>query len=479
MTLPQSLLSITICLATAGCVTEELGRPQSDWNLTTDVPVINVGPTPAGREPLDASDLAALTRGDDGGDDPLSFFDPASPADLEPDFLADQAPNEFHLLGRQVIRGLDGSWTKMYPVRAGRGPDIVKLMRTYVTDFPTEEDKPNFPDRSATELIRYSLHLNFYRDEAADGFGSRKGKVNAEIADVIHVTAPPATLLFIDDLLRKVLADQPQIEIAITIVEVNLSDKIDWDAKLKISELTNPGLPFDAGTNPPAGGFGSGIPFDTDGSGAGFTSFPDGAISLAGFMASLQGVHDAFAVKGIISVLQTIGAAELLSTPKITVLNGHHAKLTTGDRLPVFSAKGSVTNPTVTTDFEQTGVTIELVPFIVADDLIRIDLSIDVSAQTGSTPFVLNGVDVSSPIISQRSTDTTLHVYSGQSFTIGGLRQKRYIETLTKVPFLGDIPLIGWLFKSRLSEEAVTEILFLIEPTIKIPSKALIDPLGR
>jgi len=472
----RSFPAVIACLVIAGCVSEQLERPANDWALTTDSPVIKVGPTPPGRQPLDDLDLAAATR---GVDDPFSLFDPASPDDLEPDFLIDQVPNANHLLGRQVIRGLDGSWTKMYPVRAGRGHDIVKLMDTYVDEWPTLPDEPNSLDKSPTELIRYSLHEGFYKDEAPAGFGSRPSKDNADIADVIHVTAPPATLLFIDELLLRVLGDQPQIEIEIKVVEVNLSDKIDWDAKVQISELMDPDAPFDATTNPPDGGFGSGIPFDDEGSGAGFSSFPDGAITLGGFMASLQGVHDAFSIKGIIGVLQTIGAAELLSTPKITVLNGHHAKLTTGDRLPVFSAKGSVTNPTVTTDFEQTGVTIELIPFIVADDLIRIDLSIDVSAQTGSTPFVLNGVDVSSPIISQRSTSTTLHVYSGQSFTIGGLRQKRFIETLTKVPFLGDIPLLGWLFKSRLSTESVTEILFLVEPTIKVPSKVLIDPVGR
>jgi len=483
MTTLSRFLAAAFCLFGAGCVTEELKAPNAAWSLSSDSPVIAVSPTPQDRAPIAPLDLVAETQADDEGSDQLSFFDAATPDDLEPDFLADQAPTDFHRLGRQVIHGLDGSWTKMYSVRAGRGNDIVALMRAYVADFPVEQNTPNFADRPASEIIRWSLQPNFYKDEVSNKFGSRNGLVNADIADVIHVTAPPPTLLFIDELLQKVLGDQPQIEIEITVVEVNLSDKIDWDSKLKVAELQNRNLPYDPNTNPPAGGFGSGVPFlddgAADGSGAGFSSFPDGPISLPGFLLSLQGVHDSFSVKGIISVLQSIGAAELLSTPKITVLNGHHAKLTTGDKLPVFTAKGSVTNPTVTTEFEQTGVTVELIPFIVAEDLIRVDLSIDVSSQTGSTPFVINGVDVSSPIISQRTTDTTLHVYSGQSFTIGGLRQKQHIETLTKVPFLGDIPLLGWFFKSRLSEEQTTEILFLVEPTIKVPSRALIDPLRR
>ena len=62
-------------------------------------------------------------------------------------------------------------------------------------------------------------------------------------------------------------------------------------------------------------------------------------------------------------------------------------------------------------------------------------------------------------------------------FSLGGLRQSRDIETVTKVPLLGDIPVIGWLFKSRSSRKANTEIVFFITPRIKIPSETLLEPL--
>ena len=71
-----------------------------------------------------------------------------------------------------------------------------------------------------------------------------------------------------------------------------------------------------------------------------------------------------------------------------------------------------------------------------------------------------------------------MHVHSGQVFAVGGLRSRESIEQITKVPLLGDIPLLGWLFKSLSSRIRNTEILFFITPTIHIPSESLVAPLG-
>lgn len=454
------------------CVTETIGPQPPSWQLTTDEPLIAVAGDQAAPPPQD--DEPSILE--------LIADDPATAEDLDATAAPLDTTTEFHRLGRDVIRGLDGTWTKMYTVRSGRQTDVINLLKTYVPEFPTGPDVWNDESKPVTQRIRYSVLANFYKDETNQKFGNREPVSGQNIADVIHLTAPPPVLLFVDDLLAKVLGDLPQIEIEILVVEVNLSDELDYDSKVKLARLADRDLPFDPITNPTEGNFGAGIPINdgngNEGLGSAFSSFPDGDISLPGFLLSLQGVHNNLNVDGIISLLQTIGASELLVTPKITVLNGHRASLTTGDRLPVYETKGTVNNPSVSTKFEPTGVTIEMIPFIVSEDLIRIDLSIDVSQQTGSEPFVLNGVDVSSPIISQRTAGTTLHVFSDQTFTLGGLKQNTQIESLTKVPLLGDIPLLGWLFKSRRSEQVTTEILFFVRPSIKVPSQTLLDPVG-
>ena len=465
-----ALVALLAALTAVACVSEELPRPGSQWQLTGDPAPITLG-TPQTPE-LSGDEQEALLQ---------LLTSPATEADLGPDFLAEAPPSPFHRLGPNMIRGIDGSWTKMFMLHAGRGNQVIELLKAYVPSFPPDPGVPNDPTLPPDQQVRWVIHSNFHQDELTDQFGLRSPVKEAALTDVLHVTAPPDTLLFITELLAKVLGDLPQVELQVRVVEVNLDDVIDWDAKFAARELTNPDEPFDPVNNPPQGNFGAGIPIldngEESGIGAGFNSFAS-APTLSGFLLSLQGVHNDLRVDGVISLLQSIGSAEIISSPTVTVLNGHRARLTTGDRVPVFEATGNVLNPTVSTKFEDTGVTIEMVPFLVSEDLVRIDLSIDVSAQTGSVPFNISGTEVSSPIISQRAAGTTVHVYSGQVFAVGGLKASTQIETITKVPLLGDIPILGWLFKSRSTQKQNTEILLIITPTIKLPSETLFNPLG-
>jgi general secretion pathway protein D len=471
-------LAVVTLLGLPACVTEEVKSQPDRWELVGDPIPVTLGSNGSLAGLQDAPDPIAA----DNPDDLLGLLTvPASPADLDPDFLADQPPSPFHRLGPNVIRGVDGSWTKMFTLHAGRGEQVIEVLRAYVPDFPAEPGVPNDPLLPPTQSIRYVLHAGFIRDELQESFGLREPLTDPSIADVLHVTAPPDTLLFITELLHKLLADLPQVELQVRVVEVNLDDLVDWDAKVVARSLSDPDLPYDAVTNPTSGNFGAGVPIldptEPSGIGTGFNSFAS-AVTLNGFLLSLQGVHNNLRVDGVISLLQTIGAGELISSPTVTVLNGHRAALTTGDKVPVFTASGNANQPNVSTSFEPTGVTIDMVPFILSENLVRLDVSIDVSAQTGSVPFVISGVEVESPIISQRAAGTTVHVYSGQVLVVGGLRQSTQIETITKVPLFGDIPIIGWLFKSRSTRKKNTEILMMVTPTIKIPSETLRNPLG-
>lgn len=483
MRIGRCVVALGALLVATACVSTEVQPEPDRWELVGDPIPVTLGPSPV--VPTDVAQDAAFPPGPIAVDDPDDLLGlltiPASPDDLDPDFLADQPPSPFHRLGPNVIRGVDGSWTKLFTLHAGRGAQVIQVLQAYVPDWPLEAGVPNDPELPPTQIIRYVLHAGFLQDEVTDEFGQRKPLKDPAIADVLHVTAPPDILLFITELLHKLLADLPQVELQVRVVEVNLDDLVDWDAKVVARDLTDPDLPYNAVTNPPNGNFGAGIPIldptEPSGIGAGFNSFA-GAPTLSGFLLSLQGVHNNLRVDGVVSLLQTIGAGELISSPTVTVLNGHKASLTTGDKVPVFQASGNVNNPNVTTTFEPTGVTIEMVPFILSENLVRLDVSIDVSAQTGSVPYVISGVQVDAPIISQRAAGTTVHVYSGQVLVVGGLRSSTQIETITKVPLLGDIPIIGWLFKSRSTRKRNTEILMMVTPTIKIPSETLHNPLG-
>jgi len=414
--------------------------------------------------------------------DLLELIEPATPSDVEPDVLGGP-PSPFHRLGRNVVRGVDGTWSKLYVLRQGRSAAVIGLLQGHVPGFPAEPGVAVPADAPVTEQVSYVLHPNFYADET-ETIGVRQQIKGANIADMLVVTAPPETLVFIDELLSKVLADVAQVELAVRVVEVNLDDTIDWDSQLRLLRLEDGALPFDPETNPIDGKFGSGIPItdasgDPTGVGGIFNSLASlPTTGVQGFVASLLAKYGDVRIESIISLLQTIGAAKLISSPTVTVLNGHHATLSTGDQVPVFVATGVNENPTISTEFKDTGVQIDIVPFIVGEDVVRIDLAIDVSSVTSTVDFVVSGVAVNNPVISQRDAGSTVLVTSGQTFSIGGLIASEDIETITKVPFLGDLPLLGWFFKSRQSIRTNTEIVFFITPRIIYPSESLLDPLA-
>jgi len=483
--------TLLLALAAAACVTEPVADPEQNWSLTADEPqVVAVGGEAQVAQA--AAQLAAAQPGQDQPagakkpDDLLSLIQPAKPEDLSAGYLQEE-PSPFHRLGRNVIRGIDGSWSKMYTLKPDRAAGVMQMLQAYVPGFPPPKVGPSPTDPSKQEVlnegsseegIRWVLHPDFYTDNTGT-LGQREALVNPKIADLLVVTAPAATLLFIDQLLDRLLADLPQIEIQVRIVEVNLDDVVEWDSKVAAYDLEHTLKPYDPVTNPPDGNFGSGFPILDDGkptgAGAAFGSFqqPD---NISGFLLSLQGVWNNLRVDAVLSLLQTIGASELISSPTVTVLNGHRAMINTGRLVPVFEATGIGTNSQVTTVYKDTGVKVEIIPFIVGEDVIRIDLSVEVSAVTGEEPFNLAGTEVNTPVISTRNTGTTVHVHSGQVLAVGGLRSRDSIELIKKVPVLGDIPVLGWLFKSRSSQMRNSEIVFFITPTIRIPSETLVAP---
>ncbi len=486
----------------AGCITTDVEPAAPQWSFTTEDGQLTAVSVPGAAAPAPqaapqqapgpqvapqqapAPTGAAPTAPTPVDDELLALISPATRADLDPDLLADVPPSPFHRMGRSVIRGIDGSWSKLYALKSERSSGVLSMLRVHVPDFPPPDvedlaGKLTILDQGVSESgLRWVLHRDFYKDSTGK-LGVRDALVSNNVGDLLVVTAPPETLLFIDQLLAQLLADVPQIEIEVRIVEVNLDDLIDWDTKIGLAELEDPNAPFDPTTNPPAGGFGSGFPILDDNQPTGFgTSFGSFAppTSLSGFLLSLQGVRGDLNVNALLSLLQSIGASELISAPTVTVLNGHRAIINTGQRVPVFEATGLGNNAQIVTKYQDTGVRVELIPFIVGEDVVRIDLSVDVSAVTAEVTLVLAGTEVQTPIISTRDAGTTVHVHSGQVVAVGGLRARETLETITKVPLLGDIPVLGWLFKSRSSRKRNSEIVFFITPRIKTPSETLVAP---
>jgi pilus assembly protein CpaC len=103
-------------------------------------------------------------------------------------------------------------------------------------------------------------------------------------------------------------------------------------------------------------------------------------------------------------------------------------------------------------------------PYVIADDTIQMIVAPEVSTVTGFTAAVRGSFP--NPIISRRNANTVVNVRSGSTYVIGGLLSNNEIEDVTKIPLLGDVPLLGALFRSTRLRRQYTQLVFFITPRI-------------
>ena len=124
-----------------------------------------------------------------------------------------------------------------------------------------------------------------------------------------------------------------------------------------------------------------------------------------------------------------------------------------------------------TTSFKEVGVELEVMPHITREGMIRLKLRPKFSVQTDSVSIVLPGSDGGSvvfpqPVVDKRETITTALIEDNQTVVIGGLRKKNSITEISKIPLLGDIPLLGGLFKYQGEKTVNSELVVFITPRI-------------
>jgi type II secretory pathway component GspD/PulD (secretin) len=185
-----------------------------------------------------------------------------------------------------------------------------------------------------------------------------------------------------------------------------------------------------------------------------------GGLSLAGQpvpgQATTAFVGNSVALNATINALVSKGEASILAQPTLTTINNVQASLLVGQQFPLvyFDARTG----TQQVQFANIGVNLVVLPNIGADGAITTELETDYSTVVN---FV-NGF----PIIGTRKAQSTLRVHDGETIVIAGLFQELDARTLTKVPILGDVPLLGEIFKNRLRSHVKDEVVFLITPRL-------------
>jgi pilus assembly protein CpaC len=169
-----------------------------------------------------------------------------------------------------------------------------------------------------------------------------------------------------------------------------------------------------------------------------------------------------------IQALQQAGVVEVLAEPNVLAANGKQASFLAGGQFPYPVAQASASGPaTVTIQFKEFGIRLNFIPTITPRGTIRLQVAPEVSSLDFTNAIEIGGFDV--PSLDIRNVNTEVELADGQSFVIGGLLDNNETESLQKVPFLGDIPILGKLFQSMQRTKTNTELIVIVTPEIVSP----------
>ena len=169
----------------------------------------------------------------------------------------------------------------------------------------------------------------------------------------------------------------------------------------------------------------------------------------------------------VIKALEANKLIEMLAEPNVLASNGKEASFLAGGEYPYPVAQGGAGVATVTIQFREFGVRLNFTPYLTSRGTIRLKVAPEVSALDFANGLTYQGFNI--PALATRRVTTEIELNDRQSFAIAGLLDNRMTETLSKVPGLGDIPILGQLFRSRWFSKNKSELLVLVTPEIVRP----------
>jgi type IV pilus assembly protein PilQ len=309
---------------------------------------------------------------------------------------------------------------------------------------------------------------------ALDKFKSPQGSVSS-IKGTSHiiVTDTESKIREITALLDKIDRITPQVLVEARIYDITSQDKldlgIDWYAGRRTNWLgttmndaievdTGPGTRYiNSRTNPAIVGRFSG-------SGAGKTES-----TTLGFL-NLGLLTNSIDIDALLKAEEEITEAKLLANPRILVLDNEEATFDIITEHPYVERTISGGIVTETVKFKPIGIKLVVTPHVTRDGMLRLHILPEFGIKVGTVLVQNNKV----PIVDTRKVDTIALVRDGQTVVLGGMRKKDVSKQINKIPLLGDLPLIGGLFRFEGEDTAVTELIVFITPRI-VPQEPLLS----
>ncbi len=275
------------------------------------------------------------------------------------------------------------------------------------------------------------------------------------------ITAAPQDYTVIEEVIKKLDIVRAQVYVEALIAEVTLE------------KVTQMGIEWNWTAAPKEGSF---RPYGgTDLTG--HTSFPEVAQDLAvnGFLLGVSkgfvGSTDVPDIKGLLQLFAGDADVNVLSAPKLLTTDNQEAQIIVGEERPFLKSSQTSSEGAAilqTWDYKDVGITMKLTPHISKGTLLRLDIFAEIKS------FVENAEGLEgAPITTKRQATTSVVVEDGSTVVIAGLIRDDRTGKLSKVPLLGDIPMLGWLFKSRSQTKNKTNLLIFITPRIVLSAEDL------
>jgi general secretion pathway protein D len=276
-------------------------------------------------------------------------------------------------------------------------------------------------------------------DIQADGLQAKVSSDETNNAIVVYAT--PRNYAVIEDALRKLDVAPNQVMIEAAIVEVTLNDQLQYGVQWQ----------FSGGSATTA-----------------LAAAPTTGLSIAptAFSQGLNYFYSHRSIAASLTALETLTKINVVSSPKLLVLNNQTASLQVGDQVPTLSATSTSTigsnAPVVNSiDYRDTGIILKITPRVNSSGVVLLDLSQEVSAVVPSTDPLID-----SPTISTRKIATSVSVQDGEVIALGGLISNSIQDTQTGIPYLSRIPILKNLFGTTNNQHVKTELIVLLQPRV-------------
>jgi general secretion pathway protein D len=334
----------------------------------------------------------------------------------------------------------------VYYLKNANAEEIAKLMQALVSRLPVPPPAGS-PQAAAAPATILEGTVTITGDKATNS---------------LIIVGTPTDYETMKDVIQKLDIRRRQVYVEVAIIEMSLTKMRELGFEFQAANLqnleTSNQVQAIGGTN-----FGK---IATAATG------PAGLATLSGLNVGLvKGVfkfngQEFLNIGALLHALQTDGNVNVLSTPNLLTMDNQKAEIMVGQNVPFITGQtqNAITGSQTlfnSVNRQDVGIKLSLTPQIASDDNVRLEVNQEISDVIASTLTNQAG-----PTTSKRSASTTVVVKDRQTMVIGGLIRDNVTSTETKVPFLGDIPILGWLFKSKTTSIDKTNLMIFITPYI-------------